>query len=216
MVSEDIQKSIIVCKDAGPLVYFAIKWEAKKDKVQVYKLTKKNLHIEKILDRKLSEFRTQNPVLEVYKGKLILIIPNELTWIYDGNAALVGQKWPILRLIVGKFKCRQFEFKTILMKERLYVFMTSRRPMIDNGGQVWKPKLTKHMNVDNQRLGIRNSQIYALDLEALLRQEVGCEDPATFELLSLEIDNRARMHTSFIPIPHGPRKALLIGNDGLN
>ena len=98
-------RAAIVCKDAGPYVYFALKKEAKNDILKVYKLTKRTLALELIFDRKLSEFRVQNPVLEVFNDMLLLIIPNELTWIYDSNQPLSDSKQlPVLRLVVGKFK----------------------------------------------------------------------------------------------------------------
>ena len=44
-------------------------------------------------------------MLEVFNDMLLLIIPNELTWIYDSNQPLSDSKQlPVLRLVVGKFK----------------------------------------------------------------------------------------------------------------
>ena len=53
-----------------------------------------------------------------------------------------------------------------------------------------------------------------MDLNALFAEKA--DSLPSFELINLEIDCRPKFMTGYIPVPHGPKKALLIGNDGQN
>lgn len=80
--------------------------------------------------------------------------------------------------------------------------MTSKRPMIDNKGKPWEPKVRGVKdprklengckgNIDNHRIMVKNSQIYTLDLKSKFK----------FTLLNLVVDVRPKNLSGFAVLP---------------
>ena len=101
------------------------------------------------------------PILQDIADRFVAVMtPFDRTWIYDfarSNKQTMDAKLaPVFRPVLSYVNDKQ-DFKSIVTNgDKLYIFMTSKRPNIDNKGSNWNPKVTSS-GVDTGRIIVRNS-----------------------------------------------------------
>lgn len=171
------------------------------------------------------------PILQDVNDRFFMVIvPFDRTWIYDyrnSNLQTIDRKLaPVFRPVLQHVDHRQ-EFKSLVINEdKLYIFMTSKRPNIDNKGGQWNPKLNNN-GVDTHRIIIRNSQIYQLDVAFLAtcdffnpgHPQFFSNQRNQFILLNLGLDVRPKVLQAISVVPISRLKAehkdmiLIFGGD---